>query len=223
MTAPLGLLLLVVAVDSAHHGAQKLSGYEPYYMYTMEKDEEVIKEFNRQGKPVTVAFQVDDKLYEGSKFKCRLREFAKDPEDRYTGLTNYTEAQNRCYKLHKAEMKEANYDRYAGCMVDSYAQVYDAGMHQYSMLRITKDNKTLIFNQNQLPGSMNQILLFGDGYRGVNGECRRFCRDLFQKLVFEPLSEYVVIGPAINVLRQFRRCWAISRLGDKYNWPEPRL
>ncbi|KAI1291916.1 hypothetical protein HDE_07579 [Halotydeus destructor] len=167
-----------------------------------------------------IPFEVDDKLYKGKKFRCVLdrRHFENGPYNRRK-YYNFTLAQKDCHKQHEAKMKQADYGDYSYCIVDNFNRMAESRDH----MSLTPDNKT-IYSQG-LYGIVGLAGLILDVEHFPT--CRDFCGAHFLKFtqnsrIPDVSPKSFITGPAINVLRQFRRCLGLSKLLDKYKWPAPK-
>ncbi|KAI1289218.1 hypothetical protein HDE_08720 [Halotydeus destructor] len=215
------LLLLATTVtwcSSIQNGDSKVD-----YLYLGDREEAFIKEVNL----VAVPFQVDDTWYNSRRFPCPDKPDPKRPKDVTYGMVNYTEAHDRCYQRYKTQMKTAKYGGFAGCIVDSYNRITNRLRATYGkVMQISRDNQTVYFNPASL--ARREFSLYAPDL--LMSRCGKYCYSVFSKFQtrspfqFKGEKDYnsAVVGPAINVLRQFRHCWALSSLDDKYNWPEPR-
>ncbi|KAI1292163.1 hypothetical protein HDE_07581 [Halotydeus destructor] len=166
-----------------------------------------------------IPFEVtDDEVFEGDPLRCWLdqRHFDNGPYNRKK-YYDFTVAQKDCHKQHKAKMKKADYGDYSYCIVDNFNRMAESRDH----MSLTPDNKTIISNMNFGIVKLARLILNVDNYPA----CLRFCKQKFNKYKqMSSTSQWnsFVAGPAINVLRQFRSCLALSRLGDKYKWRAPK-
>ncbi|KAI1291788.1 hypothetical protein HDE_07577 [Halotydeus destructor] len=201
---------------------------------TVGKDDEELKSMNDftslddyaefylpLAKDVHIPFEVDDKLFKGEKFKCYVDK-ANYENGKYNRkkYRNFTVVQKDCHKQHEAKMKQADYGDYNYCIVDNYNRL--AG-HRGRMM-LTADNKTLY--SEALPGIPALVAEVLEHY--YSKVCIKFCQSQVTKytqVVDKPGTQdgtIVITGPAINILRQVRRCLGLTKLGDKYKWPAPK-
>ncbi|KAI1291921.1 hypothetical protein HDE_07575 [Halotydeus destructor] len=170
-----------------------------------------------------IPFEVEDKLYQGKPITCEV-----DERYRYDNVPfnrkkyyDFTAAQKDCHKQHKAKMKVADYGDYSYCIVDNFNRM--AKSREY--MTLTPDNKTIISQPIWGINKLSGIIMRHDHKPWCHPYCAAKFREYLQTTTVQTPKKSVksyITGPAINVLRQFRRCLGLSRLGDKYKWPAPK-